>query len=367
MAGSEQKKRVGLGGRPLRILVALTAIAGLGAVVVWGFSKGRGEAALEAARERPVKAPLRVSLADRGESVVTLDVETRKQGGIEVLAPQPMQYQEQVRAYGTVLDLDTLVTLDNNYVIAGAQLQSAQARLVASKAAFERAETLYRDRTTSLAQFQSAEAIFRADQAAVAVAEAQVRTLKATAFQEWGPVIGKSIVDNGRLVKQLIERQAFLLQVTLPPGTSMAPPHAATVQLGASAMRPHVQLVSQATETDPKIQGLSFYYTASADSSLLPGMSVLAFLPSGSLLDAIEIPASAVVWWGGRAWVYLTTGTDSFARHPIPTDLPMITGGYTVPVASFPQPLPELVVRGAQVLLSEEFRAQIQVGEDRKK
>lgn len=65
-----------------------------------------------------------------------------------------------------------------------AQLQTAQAKLVASRAAFERARTLYTDRTTPLAQLQTAEAAFRVDEAGVATAQAQVRTFKVTAYQE---------------------------------------------------------------------------------------------------------------------------------------------------------------------------------------
>lgn len=198
MAVSERKSPVRRGRWLLRTLVALVVIGALGGLVVWGFIGRRGEAALEAERERPVKAPLRVSLDGRGEPVVTLDTETRKQGGVEVTTPQGTSYQDEVRAYGTVLDLDKLVTLDNNYVTAIAQLQTAQAKLFASKAAFERAEALYKNRATSLAQLQTAEATFRADQAGVATAEAQVRTLKVTALQEWGTVIGRPSWRVGR-------------------------------------------------------------------------------------------------------------------------------------------------------------------------
>lgn len=65
----------------------------------------------------------------------------------------------------------------------------------------------------------------------------------------------------------------------------------ATVQFGASATPHQVEFLSPATQTDPKIQGLSFYYSADAASNLLPGMNVLAFLPSGAPIDAIEVSA----------------------------------------------------------------------------
>ncbi len=200
MSGDEHKNPGGPGRRIVRLLVILAAIGGLGVLVVWGFLAGRGEATMEAERERPVKAPLRVSTDGRGQPVVTLDAATRRQSGVDVTKPKSTQYQEQVRAYGTVLDLDKLVTLDNNYVSAVAQLQSAQAKIVASKAAFERAQALSKDNITTVAQLQTAQATFGADKAGVATAEAQVKTLRATALQEWGTVIGKALVESGPLV-----------------------------------------------------------------------------------------------------------------------------------------------------------------------
>lgn len=75
-----------------------------------------------------------------------------------------------------------------------------------------------------------------------------------------------------------------------------------------------------------------------------------------------KFPRSAVVWWTGACLGHLRTGADTFTRLEIHTDAPMPEGA----AKDFPQPIPELVAQGAQMLLSEEFRAQIQVGEDNK-
>jgi hypothetical protein len=187
-----------------------------------------------------------------------------------------------------------------------------------------------------------------------------VRALAATAQQEWGPVLGKSIAEGTRTVTRLIERRDFLLQITLPPGVSIPPPPSSTIETGKSA-RSAISFVSPATRTDPKIQGISFFYVASAASGLLPGMNVLALLPSTTSVEGVRVPASAVVWWQERAWVYRRTGSDTFTRVAIATELPAPGGGYVVKV------LPknaELVTKGAQLLLSEELRAQLQVGGD---
>ncbi len=350
-------------GRALRAIAAVVVVLGLGALVIWGFIEGRSEAALEAERERPVKAPLRVSTAN-GTPVVTLDADTQQRSGIETMPLAPAPYREQVRAYGVVLDLARLTDLSNSYANAKAQLQTAQAKLVASKTAFERAQKLYKDQqNVSLAQLQAAEATFRVDQAGVAAAESQLHTLAATVHQEWGPVLGKSLVEGSPLLSRLIERQEFLLQITLPPGIALpVPPPTAAIE-SSRETRAAITFVSPATRTDPKVQGVSYFYTTTDDSGVLPGMNVLALLPSGSTVEGATVPASAVVWWQDRAWVYRRSAANAFMRIEIPTDQPAPGGGYVV--RDLPKDA-EIVTGGAQLLLSEEFRAQIQVGEDKK-
>ena len=56
--------------------------------------------------------------------------------------------------------------------------------------------------------------------------------------------------------------------------------------------------------------------------------------------------------------MYRRRGRDSFVRVEIATDLPARGGGYIV--KDLPKDA-EIVMRGAQLLLSEEFRSQIQV------
>ena len=296
--------------------------------------------------------------------VVTLDNETQQNSGIEAIMLASAPYQEQVRAYGMVLDLARLTELSNNYANAKAQLKTAQAKLVASKAAFERAQALYKGQAAvSLGQLQTAEAAYSVDEAAVAAAESQVRTFSATAYQEWGAALAKSLIDGSPSITRLIERQDFLLQITLPPGVSIPNvPETGAIQTGQNA-RAEITFISPATRTDPRIQGASFFYVMPAQSDVLPGMNVLSFLPSGKSVDGITIPASAIVWWQDKAWVYRRIDPERFARTEIATDLPTTGGSYIV--AALPNGA-EVVTRGAQLLLSEEFRAQIQVGEDKK-
>ena len=67
------------------------------------------------------------------------------------------------------------------------------------------------------------------------------------------------------------------------------------------------------------------------------------------------VPEAALVWQQGKAWIYLRTGATSFERREIVPERPAPDGGYIV--THLPADA-QIVVRGAQMLLSEEYRAQ---------
>ena len=345
----------------LRRFIAALIVTGAGVAVMWGFVEGQNERAIEAAREAPVKVPLRVSTA-AGETTITLDKQAQENSGIRTVQLQTTANQAQVQAYGTVLDLQPLTDLSNSYTTTKAQLQTAQAKLNASRTAFERAQRLYQDQQNiSAAQLQAAEANFRVDEANDASAEVQLQNLASSALQQWGTVLGRALVDRTPILLRLLQRQDVLVQVTLPPGETLATPPATAIARADNTIRVNIQYVSPASRTDARIQGISFYYTAGASSGLLPGMNVVVMLPSGRATNGWFIPASAVVWSQGKAWGYFRTGEQTFARREIATEVPAPDGGYIVKGLLNSA---EVVAQGAQLLLSEEFRSQIQVGEE---
>ncbi len=342
-----------------RRVLAVAVVLLLAGGAVAGFLAGRGEQSAEAEREAPIKAPQRVTQVG-GENFITLAPDIQKQGGIETAELPRVTMQAPVTGYGIVLDLQPLTELANRIAVAKTDRDIAAAKLAASRTAYERAKGLYQDRqNVSAAQLQAAEAEFRTDQASMTAADSRLFTQETSAVQAWGPVLGQAMAGQSPLLARLLNREEVLVQVTLPPDRAVAAaPQQATG--GDSGAAVTLALVSPATRTDPRIQGLSFFYTAPGGSGLLPGTSVVVHLLAGPAAAGVEVPPSAVVWWQGRAWVYLRDHPDTFVRRGISTDVPEPGGGYFV--AGLPQPI-VVVVQGAQALLSEEFRAQIKVGD----
>lgn len=339
--------------RALAVPVLLLGLAGAGAWILPEHLRAAAPAA-----EKAALLPSRAVVED-GRTVVRLGPEERRRIGVETVTLRAASHREERQAYGTVLDLARVTELTNAYASARAQLQTAQARLEVSKSAHLRARALGVYATA--VQVETTEGTFRTDEAALAAAQSQVRTLAATAQQEWGTVIGRAIIERSPIITRLIERTDFLVQVTLPPGETLkAPPATASAEVPPQSERVALRYVSPATRTDQRIQGVSSFYTVAGDSGLLPGMSTLAFLTSERETTGIAVPESAVVHWQGNAWIYRSVGDDAFARHPLRADAPISADAYVVDDLG---PEAEIVVTGPQAVLSEELKGQIQAAD----
>ncbi|CAA2106314.1 hypothetical protein MBUL_03616 [Methylobacterium bullatum] len=344
----------------VRGLLFAGIVAGIAAFAV----SEAGTALIAELRERVAPGPpaprhlaaQRTAIED-GRTVVRLKPQERERLGIATQVRPSAPHREELQAYGSVLDVARVTDLTNSYASARAQLQTAQARVEVSRNAFQRAKNLGPYATT--VQVETTEGTFQTDQAALAAAESQVRTLAATAQQEWGPVIGRAIVERSPAITRLIERVDFLVQVTLPPGESIkGQPAAAFAEVPPQSARITLRYVSPATRTDQRIQGLSYFYTVPGDSGFLPGMSMLAFLASDRTVTGISVPEDAVVHWQGGTWIYRAVAPDAFARHALKADPPMSADAYVV------EDLPgetEIVLTGAQALLSEEMKSLLSV------
>ena len=88
-------------------------------------------------------------------------------------------------------------------------------------------------------------------------------------------------------------------------------------------------------------------------------MNLLAPLSVGRQVRGLIVPTSAVVWSEGKAWAYQQTASDRFARHIVPTEVPVERGFFVVQGFS---PGDRLVIQGAQALLSEELLLHGQAG-----
>lgn len=306
--------------------------------------------------EEAIKTPSHVS-SQNGQVVIRLSSKTQSLVRIST-APLPLaREQQQMTAPAVVIPVQDLVSLVTTYAAGQATLRKAENDLGVSRREYERLKNLFTNQQNASAKtYQAAEGLFQNDQTDVAAARQSLELQAATLRQNWGETVAKWATEGSANLQRVLNRQEVLVQVTWPSGKLSNAP--VTISLERpDQRRAAATFVSSFPRVDPRIQGPTFLYRTPAGGLLAPGMNLIAYLSFGPRLGGVVVPASAVVWWQGEAWVYEQTAAGEFIRRAVPTDQP-VAGGFFV--AKGISPGEKIVLTGAQELLSEEFRSQIQ-------
>jgi hypothetical protein len=300
--------------------------------------------------EQPItSSAAQVSRDATGEVFITIKPAAQKDIGLETRKLEPVARPVEVEAYGYILDPGPLSKLNSDLI-------GAQAALDASRAQYLRSKRLHGEReNVSLRDLQSAQASYLADQSRLNALQQQLR-------DEWGGEIAR--MDPGRrsdLVSAIVDRRQAIARVTVPAGEGLgdSPAHASIVVLGREQHPLAARAVYYAPAVDPKMQGQSFILLMDADGFPIPaGVAISAALPRSNATErGVTVPRSAVVRYAGREWVYEALTPERFTRKAI-VPAENLPDGYFV--TENPPGEMRVVTRGAQSLLSEEQKQQIQ-------
>ncbi len=343
-----------LGGALVVLAVVLLIWAAVGHLTrVSGQEKDEEE-------KRPIQAPPHVSVQN-GETVVTLDATTQGRLGLTLATLQALSARQQLRALATVLPVEDLTSLRETYVVARSKLEKAHVNVDVSRKQYERLKSLYEnDQNTSLKALEAARAALYANQADADSGERELALQESAAQQRWGKVVAGWLASGSPSLQRLLDQRDLLIQVTLLPGEALAAPQTASLQIPNGGIV-RASLVSPFPRLDPRIQGTSFLYLTEAHPGLTPGMNLVAPLSVGQVMRGVVVPEGAVVWWQGKAWVYQQTSPERFVRREVPTEVPVQKGWF---VSTGFAAGDKIVVGGAQMLFSEEFRSQIRTAEE---
>lgn len=361
-----------------RRAAALLAVAAL-AAGLWGW--GASHAAADddvpaaSATKPPARAgqdagddaaPSRVTRVG-GANAVRLSGEEQKQTGLQVLRLQASTHRSESLAAGRVLEIAPLLELRTAYGEARGELAMARAAATASSLEAKRLRTLHRDDgNISTRELEQADARAAADQAHVAAARRKLDDIAARATQQWGArLAAMALQDGSGLFARLLDQREVLLLVTLRRDETL-PQAVHSIQAGPTGDRRgarRAMLISAAPGTDPVSQGETYYFHCDAQR-LRTGMRLDAWIPRpGKPRQGVEVPGSAVLWYANRLWVYVRSGNDLFVRRPL-TQYEETADGWFV--SEGVDAGEQVVVRGGQMLLSEEFRAVIPSEDDAK-
>ncbi|HEX8172274.1 MAG TPA: hypothetical protein VF824_17190 [Thermoanaerobaculia bacterium] len=299
----------------------------------------------DAAEEPEAETPQRV---DTASGATELHLQPSDAAHIVAEPVQSTARATAVNALGTVLDVRELIDARGQLLAARAQAENANARLASDRAEVSRLRLLNADdKNVSDRVLQEAEAQLRADEAAARAASATISAASESLVHRWGRAAAADAAGSGREVSRLAGGDDALVEVGMPLGVAAPPPSLRMTAANGAAVT--ASLLGPMSVADARFAGRSWLYLA-RDASLAAGTTLQAPLESHAATGAF-VPASAVVYDSGRAWIFVKNGSR-YRKTPLSVDAP-VSGGYFDPSIAAGT---LVVTRGAQQLLSEEAR-----------
>jgi hypothetical protein len=335
---------------PFWILAAIVALVAATAILRT-FTQPASQAAAQDEEQQaegggPPASPL------NGPKTVALSPDAQARIGVRVATLAAMSAQKRITAAAIVLSAQDLVGMRNAYAAAQATVEKAQVNLGVTQKEYARLQTLYQDnQNVSQKELQSAEAARGSDAIDLRSARQQLALEASLVRQKWGSVVTKWVEDPSPALDGVLAQSEMFVEVSLADGQAIRAPSTVWLTLPNGEER-RATYVSPLPQVDPRIQGTSLLYSTPAAPGLAPGLTLIAQLPVGRRMRGVVVPASAVVWSDGVAWIYAQTAPGRFARRPLATDFPMNNGYFVVKGFSAGE---RVVISGAQLLLSEEL------------
>ncbi len=276
------------------------------------------------------------------------------------------------------------VDLSARLAAARADVDANTASAAAARAAYERTKVLNaEDKNLSDRALQEAEARLKGEEARLQAATETAQLMQASLSTAGGPSGPRPLrverggevveilarpgeaVESGQPILRVVRFDQLVARVDIPAGQTIHPRVSAArlLCLGHEDRPLRGETIGLAPATDPKIQGQAFLFRVrEAGFAVRPGLVVTAYLPlPGAPQKGVIIPAAAVVRSAGAAWIYVQAGDDKFARKQVFLEHPTESGFF---VGKGFAAGDRVVTAGAQTLLSEELKSQIQTGEE---
>ncbi len=406
----------------------MLAVLGVGAVVgllVVGFWFGQQERAAEALSEAPIRPPMRVQTDRAGRPVVVVPVATARRIGLSTAPVRQARRLPPAIAYGTlmtdpaarftlraprrgvlrceqwprlgqmlaagrelgwiepVLEAPAWADLAARLAEAEAAVRVHAARLAAARASYEHKLNLQRTQgLVSQRAVEQARAEVQAEQAQLDAEKqnvAMLRRLLAPASQpagaltlslpRGGEVIAVAarpgeLVEAGQPLLEVASFDTLLARVELPLGEALSDrPVRAELELIGRQGEPHpATVIGPAPQTDDRPHGQQWLLRVSNPRlALRPGLFVVARLDRPAAGAAVELPGEAVVRALGRTWAYVQDEPGRYRRLPVALRAATPRGWI---IAGGLKPGQQVVTRSAALLLSEELKQRIRVGEE---
>lgn len=341
--------------KKLKIAISSIAILILLSSAAWYLFQSQNTKPEKAAEKDSLSVSSRVQV-ENGITTINLSPSEQANSGITTTKLIQTLHQAQLDAYGSVVSIQDLSKDVQNYEAYKAQLAKSKESLLISQGNYERSKSLYEKNLASEQDFQAAQSAFLSDKADINSALSNLRSQKSSILEQWGNNLSNWIFSGSSSLKRLLALKDILIQISLPPyEMNIKTPARVFIQPpSGTGNRISCRFISSGHLANAQFQTKTLYYITS-DASLSAGMNVKAFLPIGNNLTGVVVPASSIIWYKGKAWVYIEQFPNKFVRIEIDTDNAVNDGFFIPGNNGVINPGVTVVINGAQLLLSEEL------------
>jgi CheY-specific phosphatase CheX len=287
---------------------------------------------------------------------VLLDDEVLEYAGLETTRLEQSVWAKELAVQAAVINITPMI---ESYMALSKHNSAFQLALVEARSAeaeYERVKVM----KGSVAQknIAYAKADWLSKQAQLNTAKTEKENELFLLRQYWGSEIANWVSGETTSFKALLKHEKVLIEVALPSVMS-----GSDVTIASDINKTNITkatYVSQAgTETLFKQQPSTYFLVDS--SNFKAGMRVPAWVTNDDeKRNGFIIPDEAIVWYAGSPWCYIEEEPGTYKRRALEV-VEHVHSGYFVDTGFSVDDA--LVIAGAQMLLSEEFRWQIH-GED---
>ena len=292
-----------------------------------------------------------------GQIAVYIDRQIQEQANIQTVRLESVEYRNEIHAYARVLDIQSLLDWWSRYRAIRTEKKIAEGAVQVSRQEFERLQLLRSEASNiSERQLQQARLLWMNDQSKLDATQDRLKDIRIQLIQEWGSSLADKLMDEEEFARQLFERKSVLLLVILE-GHKELPGNTSTLFISEQGknrkLAQEAYYISPALLPDNQIYGQTYIFHTPA-ASLRSGVYLDAWIPEGSeSTTGISIPPEAVIWYADKPWVYVRDGEETFLRRDL--DEYTVTREGWIVKQGF-RACEHIVLHGAQMLLSEEFR-----------
>jgi len=298
-----------------------------------------------------------------GLTYISLPAVVEKNSGIKLQKISISTQQQSMPSYGITVNLSPLVKDQNDFTNLKYQKIKLLTKLEEETEHISKLIILNKDNKNIADSVVHEKNIEISDlKNDIAIVNNNIKNLLFNIDYKWGNTFKELIVDSkNHYLEKLLHNEYRLIKITIPINQTLdVIPKEIKVSPSNQPRKTYkATLISMAPDTDQSIQGKSFYYFV-AEKNLEIGLKLKAFIVS-SKIESNEsflfVPKESVVWSSGKSWVFIKNDAGNFLRRPLPKLLE-IDGGWVIKEGIIREN-DKIVIDGAQLLLSEEFKYQI--------